>query len=177
MPEEEKKEEHQPQETPGAAPESDGPPSPEGLDAIKAELEAERKAKAAVEAALAEKDARIAELEAQVSEAKQTGEAAGAELAQLKEAHSQAVAKYLGVVRLANPAIPGDVIGGSTVGEIEASVRKATAIAAAVKADLEARAREARVPAGAPARGEISVEGLSPRDKIAAGIQQKGGTS
>ncbi|MDH4137647.1 MAG: hypothetical protein OEW09_13185 [Anaerolineae bacterium] len=174
---EEKKEEEQPQETPSAAPESDGPSRPENLDAIKAELEEERKARAAVEAALAEKDTRIAELEARLGEADQNFASLDSQVAQLKEAHSQAVAKYLGVVRLANPAIPDDVIGGSTIGEIEASVQKATAIAAAVKADLEARAKEARVPAGAPARGEISIEGLSPREKIAAGIQQKGGTS
>jgi chromosome segregation ATPase len=39
------------------------------------------------------------------------------------------------------------------------------------------KARQVKVPAGAPPRGEISPEGLSPRDKIAAGIQQKGGTT
>jgi hypothetical protein len=56
-------------------------------------------------------------------------------------------------------------------------VKKAKAIANAVKANLEAQAKEAKVPAGAPTRGEISLEGLSPREKIAAGIQQKGGIS
>jgi septal ring factor EnvC (AmiA/AmiB activator) len=181
---EEKKEEHQAQETPGGAPESDGSPGSEGLDAIKAELEEERKARAAVDAALAEKDALIADLQAQVSEVLSLSETKAkelesttAELAQLRETHSQAVAKYLDAVKLANPAIPGDVIAGQTIEDIDGSVRKATAIAAAVEADLEARAREARVPAGAPARGEISIDGLSPREKIAAGIQQKGGTS
>jgi len=42
----------------------DGVSTPEDLEAIKAELEEEKKAKATAEAALAEKDARIAELEA-----------------------------------------------------------------------------------------------------------------
>jgi hypothetical protein len=42
---------------------------------------------------------------------------------------------------------------------------------------MEAQAREAKVPAGAPPRGEISLEGLSPKEKIAAGIKKiKGGT-
>jgi len=153
---------------------------------LKAELEEEKEAKAAAEAALAEKDTRIAELQAEgealraeqsnlqtsLSEAKQGSEAAAAELAQVKEAHGQAVSKYLDAVRLANPTIPQDIITGGTIEEIDASLAKATTIAESVKANLEAQAKETRVPAGAPTRGEISLEGLTPREKIAAGIQQ-----
>jgi len=146
------------------------------LETLKAQLEEERQAKAAAEAALAEKDSRIAELEASLSEAKTGSEATAAELAQVKEANSQAVAKYLDAVRLANPTIPQDIIAGDTIEDIDASLAKATAIADSVKASLEAQAKEAKVPAGAPTRGEISVEGLTPREKIAAGIQEKGGT-
>jgi hypothetical protein len=149
--------------------------TPEDLEAIKAQLEEEKKAKAAAEAALAEKDTRIAALEASLSEAKTGSEAAAAELAQVKEAHGQAVAKYLDAVRLANPAIPQDIITGDTIEDIDASLAKATTIAESVKANLEAQAKEAKVPAGAPPRTEISLEGLTPREKIAAGIQQKGG--
>jgi len=151
----------------------------ETLEAIKAELEEVKKAKAAAEAALAEKgralsamSARQAELEASLSEVTTGSEAAAAELSQVKEAHLKAVAKYLDVVRTANPTIPQDIITGETIEEIDASLAKATTIAESVKANLEAQAKEARVPAGAPPRGEISLEGLSPREKIAAGIQQ-----
>jgi multidrug resistance efflux pump len=151
-------------------------PTPEDLEAIKAQLDEEKKAKAAAEASLADKNARIAELEASLSEAKQGSEAVAAELTQVKEAHGQAVARYLGAVRLANPAIPQDIITGDTIEDIDASLAKATTIAESVKANLEAQAKETRVPAGAPPRTEISVEGLTPREKIAAGIQQKGGT-
>jgi chromosome segregation ATPase len=150
---------------------SSSAPDPERLEAIKAQLEEERAAKAAVEARLIEKDQRIAELEASLSEAKQGSEAAAAELTRAGEAHGHAVIKYLDAVRLANPAIPGDVIAGDTIEEIDASVAKAATIAESVKASLEARAKEARVPAGAPARGEISLEGLSAREKIAAGLK------
>jgi len=87
------------------------------------------------------------------------------------------VAKYLEAVKTANPTIPADVIAGSSIEEIDASLARATTIAGAVKANLEAQAKEAKVPAGAPPRTEINLEGLSPREKIAAGIQQKGGTS
>jgi len=164
-------------ETPETQETQNTAPAPEDLEAIKAQLEEEKKAKAAAEAALAEKDGRIAELEASLSEAKQGSEAAAAELAQAKEAHSKAVTKYLDVVRAANSTIPQDIIAGDTIEGIDASVEKALSIANAVKANLEAQAKKAKVPAGAPTRGEISLEGLTPREKIAAGIQQKGGTT
>jgi vacuolar-type H+-ATPase subunit I/STV1 len=158
---------------------NDGVSTPEDIETIKAQLEEEKKAKAAAEAALVGKDARIAELQAELSEVLTLSETKGkelesttTELSQLKEAHAQAIARYLDAVRLANPTIPRDIIAGQTIEEIEASVEKALSIANAVKASLEAQAKEARVPAGAPARGEISLEGLTPREKIAAGIQQ-----
>jgi type I site-specific restriction endonuclease len=158
-PEEEKKETQEPQKNA----ESDGTSTPEDLEAIKARLEEEMKAKAAAEAALAEKDTRIAELQAE-------GEA-------ISKAHAQAVAKYLEAARALNYTVPKDVIAGGTIEEIDASVEKAKAIAEAVKKALEAQAKEAKVPAGAPTRGTINLEGLSPREKIAAGLNQKGGTS
>ena len=173
MPEEEKKEEQQNE----APPEPNGAPTAEDLAAIKDQLEEEKKAIAQAQALIQEKDATIAELQNHLSEAKQASEAVAAELTQVKEAHTQAVAKYLDAVKLANPTLPGDVIAGDTIEAIEASVAKALFIAGAVKASLEAEAKQAKVPAGAPPRGEISLEGLSPRDKIIAGIQPKGATS
>ena len=151
--------------------------TPEELEAITAQLEEEKKAKAAAEAALAEKDARIAGLEASLSEARQGSEAAAAELASIKEARDQAVARYLSMAKALNPAIPEGIIAGETIEEIDASVEKGRVIVESVKKAMEAEASMAKVPAGAPARGEIFLEGLSPREKIAAGIQQKGGTS
>jgi chromosome segregation ATPase len=130
----------------------------------------------ALEAALAGKDALIADLQGQLKEAKQAAESLRAEGVAVCEARDRAVSRYLEATRALNSAIPGSVIVGQTIEEIDASVEKARAIADAVRAGLEARAREARVPAGAPARVEVSLEGLSAREKISAGIQQKGGT-
>jgi hypothetical protein len=164
-------------------PEPEEPPQPNGqptageLAAIKAELEEDKKAIAAAQAAITDRDKRITELQATVSVVQQAGETAAVELTQSKQAYTKAVAKYHDTVKLANPTIPGDVITGGTIEEIDASVKRALSIATAVKANLEAQARQTRVPAGAPPRSEISLEGLSPREKIAAGIQQKGGTS
>jgi len=158
-------------------------PSQEELEQTKAQLEEEQRAKAAAEEALVGKDTRIAELESSLSEAQQESEAkhkeletSVAELAALKEAKEQAVAKYLSMAKALNPSIPEDIIAGETIAEIDRSVEKGKAIVEAVKASMESEAAAARVPAGAPTRGAISLEGLSPRDKIAYGIQQKGGT-
>jgi chromosome segregation ATPase len=164
-------------------PEPEEPPQPNGqptigeLAAIKAELEEDKKAIAAAQAAITDRDKRITELQATVSVVTQAGETAAGELAQAKEAYAKATARYLAMVKAANPTIPGDIIAGQTIEDIDASLAKAQSIATAITANLAAQAKEAKVPAGAPTRGEISTEGLSPREKIAAGIHQKGGTS
>ena len=160
-----------------ATQQTNGVSTPEDLEAIKAQLQAEGEALRAersnLEAAMAEKDARIAALEASLSEAQQSAESLRAEGAAISEARDQAVARYLDAVRLANPAIPPDTIAGGTIEDIDASVQKARSIAESVRANLETQAKETRVPAGAPPRTEISVEGLSPREKIALGISRK----
>jgi predicted ribosome quality control (RQC) complex YloA/Tae2 family protein len=161
---------------------TNGVSTPEELEAIRAQLEEEQaalaEARAQLEQTMSEKDARIVALEAQLSQAQQAAESLRAEGVAISEANAQAIAKYLDAVKAANPAIPPDIIAGATIEEIDASVEKAQSIATAVKASLEAQAKETRVPAGAPARENINVEGLSPREKIVVGIQQKqGGTS
>jgi septal ring factor EnvC (AmiA/AmiB activator) len=181
MPEEQKPQEQNP-ESRTQNPEPNGAPVTDDLATIKAELEEERKKKIEIETEIAKKDKTIAELEKALSEAKQgseallqKGEALTADLNKLKDAHTKAVAKYLTAVKTANPTIPADVITGSTIDEIDATLAKALTIATAVKASLEAQAKEAKVPAGAPTRGGISLDALSPREKIAAGLQQKRG--
>jgi len=154
----------------------------EQLEAIKAQLEEEKTAKATLEEAMAGKDSRIAELETAVSEAKaevltlseakgKELEATAAELAAASEAKNQAVAKYLSMAKALNPNIPEGIIGGESIAEIDQSVDKGKAIVEAVKKAMEAEAAAARVPAGAPTRGAISTEGMSPKEKIAYAIQ------
>ncbi len=145
-------------------------------ETLKAQLEEEQKAKTTLEEATAEKDAKLAELEAALSEAKQGSEASTAELASTKEARDQAISKYLGMAKASNPQVPGDMISGETIEEIDASVEKGKGLVSAVKKTLESEAAAAKVPAGAPTRGE-STEVMTNKDMIAAGIKQKGGTS
>ena len=144
--------------------------APEELQSLQAQLEEERKARAQVEAAIQERETQLAELQRALSEARQQSEALNAQLA-------RSVSRYLEAVRAANPSIPPQAISGSTIEEIDQSLERALSIASAVRASLEAQAKETRIPAGAPPRVTISPEGLSPREKIALGIQQKGGIS
>ena len=144
--------------------------TPETLEAIKAQLEEEKAAKAQAEAAITEKDAKIAELEGSLSEAKQATEASAAELATVKVDRDAAVGKYLSMAKALNPAIPETIISGGTISEIDASIEKGKGIVETVKAAMAAEVKETKVPAGAPTREAISTEGLSAREKIAAGI-------
>jgi len=146
----------------------------ETLETIKAQLEEEQKAKTTLEEAMAEKDTRLAELETALSEAKQGSEASTAELATVKEARDEAVSRYLGMAKVSNPQVPGDMISGETIADIDASVEKGKGLVSAVKKTLESEAAAAKVPAGAPTRGETT-EGMSNKDMIAAGLHQKGG--
>lgn len=152
-------------------------PTAEDLDAITAQLDEEKKAAAAALQELETKAATINDLQTQLTEVKQASEASAAELATTREAKDQAVAKYLGVAKALNPAIPESIIAGATIEEIEASIEKGKAIVESVKTAMEAEAAKTKVPAGAPPREGISTEGLSAREKISLGIKPKGGTS
>ena len=150
------------------------------LAAITAQLDEEKKAKAALEETLAGKDTKIAAFEAQVAEfttqlegKTRELEASAAELVTVNQAKGEAVAKYLEMAKSLNPTIPEGIIAGETIEEINESTNKGKAIVEAVRKTMEAEAAGTKVPVGAPTRGEISLEGLSPREKIAAGIQQK----
>ena len=146
--------------------------SPDELADIKAQLAEEQKANVTFQEAAEKKDVTIADLEAQLSEAKKSSESL---TTSLKEARDQAVAKYLTMVKALNPQVPEAMISGETIEEIDASIEKGKAMVTSVKQSLEAEASAAKVPAGAPPRGTISLEGMSPKEKIAYGIQQKGG--
>jgi len=150
--------------------------TPEDVTALKAQLDEEQKAKSALEQAVAERDAKLTGLETALSEAKQSSEASAAALVAVKEARDQAVSKCLDMAKALNPTIPQDIIVGGTIEEIDASIEKGKALVASVTQYLESEASKAKVPAGAPLRGAISLEGMTPKEKIAYGIQQKGGT-
>jgi len=162
-------------------------PATEDLEAIKAQLEEEKAASATLKEAMAAKDAKIVALEGELGgltselEGKATElEASIAELAKAREASEAAIGiatgKYREALLEAHPDIPQELIAGNTIDELFGSVEKGKAVVESVKKSMEAQAAAAKVPAGAPTRGSITTEGMSPRELIAAGIQQKGGT-
>ena len=157
---------------------TNGAPTDEDLAAIKAQLEEETHAKAALEASIAGKDTRIGELESELSEAKSESEAKQAaldakqgELDQANQAITAAVAKYKEALVTANPSVPDDLISGDSIDEVFSSFQRSTAIVDKVKANLEADATAARVPAGAPANTGPDHGALTPREKIAEGVR------
>lgn len=145
------------------------------LAAVTAQLNAERKAKDEALAKVAEltetmekKDFVIADLETK------RGEMEG-----IQGERDGAIAKYREIAQLFNPTVPEGIIGGDTIEAIDASIDKGKAVVEQVRKAIEAQAEkdnaETKVPAGSPVRSGISTESMTPREKIAAGIQPKGG--
>ncbi len=160
--------------TPGENLHANDAPTEDELADIQAQLGAEQASLAEAQAALTERDARIAELEAQLAQITTDREAFASQLYEANDAHGQAVARYLEVVRAVNREIPAEHIAGATIEEIDASVERGQAIADAVRANLAAENKNARVPAGAPTRA-VNLEGLTPDELIRLGISQQGG--
>jgi len=160
-----------------------GASTPDDLDAIKASLEEEKALRAAVELAMDEKDARIAQLEAEITLVTETlngktaeMEEAATKLSNVSSVLGDAVTKYLEVTRTSNPTVPADIITGDTIEEIDQSLAKGIGIVATVRETIETEAAAGIVPAGAPVRGEVGLEGMTAREKISAGIKPKGGS-
>lgn len=154
------------------------------LAVVATQLDEERKAKddslakvKELTGALEKKDLTIADLESKRGELEQSSQTLAAEVAATRKDRDAAVAQYLSMAKALNPAIPEGIIAGATIEDINESINKGKAIVEAVKKTMEAEAAGTKVPAGAPARSAISTESMSPREKIAAGIQPKGGTS
>ncbi|MEW6141967.1 MAG: hypothetical protein AB1597_02275 [Chloroflexota bacterium] len=105
-------------------------------------------------------------------------EAMKAQAKEMREEYGKAIAVLVEMQRAANPDIPTELITGSTMSEVTESVARAKDLVKKIrelaqeKANQEAEA--ARVPAGAPGRQPPSVDGLSPREKIALGVKKKG---
>jgi hypothetical protein len=68
--------------------------------------------------------------------------------------------------------LPPEVISGTTVEEVKASLGRANKLVSSVQAALAQQAAAAVVPAGAPVRGPASTEGLSTKEKINLGLEQ-----
>ncbi|OGN95218.1 MAG: hypothetical protein A2Z75_02420 [Chloroflexi bacterium RBG_13_50_10] len=155
-------------------------PTAEEFQAVKAELETEKaKTTGLVEQATKPLQDKVASLETEV--ATKAGLVAGLEdqLARLstdyegaRAAYTYAVEDFKKLILDTNPMFTPDLVWGSTVEEVKASVEKANTLVGRLKESLQAQAQAASVPAGAPARTGASTEGLSAKEKINLGLER-----
>ena len=94
------------------------------------------------------------------------------EISGLKQQVELAVGRYRNALIAGAPELPEELVQGSTIEELERSVESARKIVEKVASRIEARAPEARVPSGAPARRPADVSGLSAREKILYAINK-----
>ena len=124
--------------------------------------------------------ARVTELEGQLNaketelnEAKSFINSQTATNTGLQESVNSAVAAYRKLAVSSNPIFSEDLITGSTIAEVDASMLKVTGLAEGIKTRLEAELKAIVIPAGAPERSGPDTSGMSSREKIKAGIQNK----
>lgn len=92
-----------------------------------------------------------------------------AAIAELQTNLAEAVGRYRDALLQQHPEIPADLLNGSTIAELEASLEQARAVVDNVRQHLSGK-----VPAGAPARQGIDVSSMSPGQKITYGLKQRG---
>ena len=115
-------------------------------------------------------------LKGQLAEANAAHSELVEELEGAKAAYAYAVEDYKKLVLQSNPLFTADIICGTTIDELKASMEKASLFASKVKAGLEAQAQAQAaasvVPAGAPARTGPDLASLSTKEKINYGLEQ-----
>jgi len=79
-----------------------------------------------------------------------------------------AVTKYREALLKAYPQLPGELIQGNSIEELDASVRQAEAVVERVKSKLE---ESSRIPAGAPLRKSPDISTMSSMEKVQYGLQ------
>jgi hypothetical protein len=110
---------------------------------------------------------------AALSEAKKMLDAQAGDITSLKSANDEAVKAYKKLAVSSNPLFTEDVITGATIAEVDASMARVTDLAGKIKTKVEAEIKATIVPAGAPERSGPDTSGLSPREKIKQGLEEK----
>ena len=150
------------------------------IEVIRSELEVARQEREALTRTLESRDAAIVRLEqalvgkeSEVCALTQTVAEAERKLAEISEALAQAVASYKALVVTSNPGVLEELITGSTVEEVDASLKSARTLVERVKQEIEVEASRTKVPAGAPQRAPLDLSALSSREKIQYAIGGK----
>ena len=127
----------------------------------------------ALEESLAQRDARIGEMETTLEQSEGTLKEREDEVERVGAQLAQAVAVYRTSLLAAEPEIPEEMVQGTTVDEIEASLAGARQMVEQVRTQLESQASQERIPSGAPVRSGPDISGLSPQEKILLGLSRK----
>ncbi len=128
-------------------------------EALLREIESGKAAIAELKEALAAKGTEVTALNHSLEEANKALDERG-------KALSQTIAAYRELVVQANPGVLAEMITGSTIEEVNASLESARALTEKVRRGIEAEAARTRIPAGAPPRTPPDISALSPREKI-----------
>ena len=118
-------------------------------------------------------DGKTVELETALGEATKSLEAKTGECDRLKAALDDAVSAYRKLAVSASPLYSDDIISGSSIEEIDSSIKKVNGLVKKMRSSLEAELKELTIPAGAPERSAPDTSGLSPREKIKQGLDKK----
>lgn len=127
----------------------------------------------ALEESLAQRDTRIGEQEAALNQGESTLKERQERVEEVESQLTQAVALYRTSLLAAEPEILEEMVQGTTVEEIEASLARARQMVEQVRTQLESQASQERIPFGAPVRSAPDVSGLSPQEKILLGLSRK----
>jgi DNA repair exonuclease SbcCD ATPase subunit len=114
---------------------------------------------------VAEQETRLAEYGAELDDTRGAYETQGGQL-------RDAVARLRQALLEREPHLPGDIVTGETVAELDAAIETARQTVAQVRQHLEQQAQTLRIPAGAPARAGPDVSSLSAAEKIRLGLRQ-----
>jgi hypothetical protein len=96
---------------------------------------------------------------------------------QLQQEQSRTLLELKEALLRANPLIPAEMLDAGSLDGLKTSLQSAEQVVGRVRQRLEEEQRSAgqtwRVPAGAPVRGGVDVDSLSPAEKIRHGLSQK----
>jgi hypothetical protein len=161
--------------------------SHEAYESLKAELAAEKlksgdaesRNAASVSEATRPLQERVAALELEIksreesiNKTRSALEEKSSGFASLAVERDAAVKAYAELVKKTNPMVPGEMISGNNIGEINSSLEKASGIVDQVRKSIEAQSRGDRVPPGAPGRTEPDASAMSSKEKITYGLER-----
>ena len=162
--------------------------SDEELSAVREELEEARAELERLQVTAADREARAVHLEGEAGELRQQLDAARGETARRDEELSalseraqtletqvtHAGQRYRELALERSPELPGELVTGTTVEEVDEAIARARETVSKVRGHLESQAQAGRVPVGAPQRSGPDLSALSAEEKIELGLRQRG---